>query len=153
MCTSADGEQPLKAAIDRQRRDKLDSNDSLVHRGGDCRPDNQRIEGSTSFAQPKLYRMDFFFSFGGLDRNGAEQMKCWMVAVAVVALIAPSMAYARGGKTMAENGQVVHSRRAGVIMHRAVPPFRGVHVYEGRQSKNMPYHYGVYGPSGYEMGR
>lgn len=28
-------------------------------------------------------------------------------------------------------GQVVHSRRAAVIAHRAVPPFRGVHVYEG----------------------
>jgi hypothetical protein len=27
-------------------------------------------------------------------------------------------------------GQVVHSRRAPVIMHRSVPPFRGVHVYQ-----------------------
>ena len=29
-------------------------------------------------------------------------------------------------------GQVVHTRRAPVIMHRAVPPFHGVHVYGGR---------------------
>jgi hypothetical protein len=36
------------------------------------------------------------------------------------------------GRTTAPNGQVVHSRRAPVIMHRAVPPFRGVHVYGGR---------------------
>lgn len=27
-------------------------------------------------------------------------------------------------------GQVVHTRRAPVVMHRAVPPFRGVHVYQ-----------------------
>jgi hypothetical protein len=38
-------------------------------------------------------------------------------------------AFARG-KTYTAGGQVVHSRRAGVIMHKAVPPFAGVHVYE-----------------------
>lgn len=76
-------------------------------------------------------------------------MKRWMIAVAVVALVAPSMAFARGNKTMAENGQVVHSRRAGVIMHRMVPPFHGVHVYEGRQAKQSRANYGWYG---YQMG-
>jgi hypothetical protein len=30
-------------------------------------------------------------------------------------------------------GHVVHTRRAPVVLHRAVPPFKGVHVYEGRQ--------------------
>jgi hypothetical protein len=30
-------------------------------------------------------------------------------------------------------GHVVHSRRAPVIAHRVVPPFKGVHVYEGRR--------------------
>lgn len=39
-------------------------------------------------------------------------------------------AFARGSKTYTANGQVVHSRRAGVIMHKAVPPYAGVHVYE-----------------------
>ena len=72
-------------------------------------------------------------------------MKRWMVALALVALTMPSAAWARGTKTLAENGQVVHSRRAGVIMHRAVPPFRGVHVYAGRQGKQAN---AVHGASG-----
>ena len=67
-------------------------------------------------------------------------MKCWMVALALIAMTMPSAAWARGGKSIAPNGQVVHSRRAGVIMHRAVPPFRGVHVYEGgRQGRQAGY--------------
>ena len=28
--------------------------------------------------------------------------------------------------------QVVHTRVAPVIMHRVLPPYRGVHVYQGR---------------------
>jgi len=28
--------------------------------------------------------------------------------------------------------QVVHTRVAPVIMHRVLPPYRGIHVYEGR---------------------
>jgi hypothetical protein len=28
---------------------------------------------------------------------------------------------------------VVHTRRAPVVMHRAVPPYKGVHVYQGRR--------------------
>ena len=31
------------------------------------------------------------------------------------------------------NGHVVHTRRAPVVAHRVVPPFKGVHVYEGRR--------------------
>jgi hypothetical protein len=58
-------------------------------------------------------------------------MKRWIFALAIVALAMPSSAYARGARYMADNGQVVHSRRAPVIMHRVVPPFRGVHVYQG----------------------
>lgn len=30
---------------------------------------------------------------------------------------------------------VVHSRKAPVVMHRALPPFKGQHVYEGRVEK------------------
>ncbi len=77
-------------------------------------------------------------------------MKSWMVAMALVALAVPSAAWARGTKTMAENGQIVHSRRAGVIMHRAVPPFRGVHVYEGRVAKQAG---SVYSSAGRQMGQ
>ena len=28
--------------------------------------------------------------------------------------------------------QVVHTRVAPVIVHRVLPPYRGIHVYEGR---------------------
>jgi len=33
-------------------------------------------------------------------------------------------------RQQAVNGQVVHTRAAPVVLHRAVPPFKGVHVYE-----------------------
>ena len=56
-------------------------------------------------------------------------MRIAMLSLLVVsALVLP--AFARGGKSYTVGGQVVHSRRAGVIMHKAVPPFTGVHVYE-----------------------
>jgi hypothetical protein len=34
------------------------------------------------------------------------------------------------------NGHVVHSRMAPVLLHRAVPPFKGVHTYQGQASRN-----------------
>jgi hypothetical protein len=33
------------------------------------------------------------------------------------------------------SGHVIHTRRAPVVMHRALPPFKGQHVYEGRVEK------------------
>lgn len=30
---------------------------------------------------------------------------------------------------------VAHTRRAPVVMHRALPPFKGQHVYAGREEK------------------
>jgi hypothetical protein len=39
------------------------------------------------------------------------------------------------GEQRATGGQVVHSRRAPVVAHRLVPPFRGVHVYAGRSGR------------------
>ena len=30
------------------------------------------------------------------------------------------------------NGRVVHTRVAPVVVHRVLPPFRGIHVYQGR---------------------
>ncbi len=32
-------------------------------------------------------------------------------------------------------GQVVHTRLAPVVAHRVLPPYRGVHVYEGRPAR------------------
>ena len=53
-------------------------------------------------------------------------MKTLLLALAVV--LAPSLVHAR--QYAAGNGHVVHTRRAPVVLHRAVPPFKGVHVYE-----------------------
>lgn len=44
--------------------------------------------------------------------------------------VSAAPAFARGRSY--SGGHVVHSRRAPVIMHRAVPGGGGVHVYAGR---------------------
>jgi hypothetical protein len=46
------------------------------------------------------------------------------LSLAVAVSTAQARQYSNG------RGQVVHTRRAPVVMHRAVPPFRGVHVYQ-----------------------
>jgi hypothetical protein len=33
------------------------------------------------------------------------------------------------------SGQVVHSRMAPVLLHRAVPPFKGVHTYQSDRTR------------------
>ncbi|MFN0020597.1 MAG: hypothetical protein ACKVP0_20255 [Pirellulaceae bacterium] len=59
-------------------------------------------------------------------------MKTAFFALTLIAIscLAPLAAEARprGG----QGGSVVHSRRGPVILHRALPPFRGQHVYGGR---------------------
>jgi hypothetical protein len=50
-----------------------------------------------------------------------------MIALLVVSTAAPTFAR---GRSYA-GGNVVHSRRAPVIMHRAIPGGGGVHVYHG----------------------
>ena len=35
----------------------------------------------------------------------------------------------------ASGSQIVHTRRAPVIAHKVVPPFKGVHVYQGRAAR------------------
>ena len=56
-----------------------------------------------------------------------------ILAVVVLVLIASS------GVTRADQAvsseQVVHSRPAPVIVRKVVPPFCGVHVYQGRISR------------------
>ena len=49
---------------------------------------------------------------------------------ALILLAAPFTV--RGDQQYVANSQVVHTRRAPVVAHRLVPPFRGVHVYQGR---------------------
>jgi hypothetical protein len=75
-------------------------------------------------------------------------MKKLLVAAILLAL--PALAYAR--KTADNSGHIVHNRRAGVIMHRAVPPFHGVHVYEGgRRMSNESFAHPNYGFSGADV--
>lgn len=61
-------------------------------------------------------------------------MRTLLVIATAMALALPIIARAeRRGAMPTGGGQVVHSRRAPVALHRAVPPYRGVHVYQGRQ--------------------
>lgn len=56
-------------------------------------------------------------------------MKFWTLMLGILTLaVASSSAEARQSSN--GRGQVVHTRRAPVALHRAVPPFRGVHVYQ-----------------------
>jgi hypothetical protein len=55
------------------------------------------------------------------------------IAILLATLIATIFTTATLARQRAEGGHVVHSRRAPVALHRAVPPFKGVHVYQGRQ--------------------
>ncbi len=50
--------------------------------------------------------------------------------IAVMLLTSPVSLFAE--QYTNSNGQVVHTRLAPVIAHKAVPPFRGVHTYQGR---------------------
>jgi hypothetical protein len=59
-------------------------------------------------------------------------MRSIAIVLAFVSIAAP--AFARGGKSYSASGQVVHSRRAPVLMHKAVPPYGGVHVYEKKET-------------------
>lgn len=53
----------------------------------------------------------------------------WLLIVAVLAISFPAAAQAR--QYVGNDGRVVHTRRAPVVMHRALPPFKGQHVYQG----------------------
>jgi hypothetical protein len=52
----------------------------------------------------------------------------------VFALAIPAAARAERHAAYINGGEhVVHTRRAPVVLHRAVPPYKGVHVYQGRR--------------------
>jgi hypothetical protein len=51
--------------------------------------------------------------------------------VVFVLLLAAAPLIARANR-YASGRHVVHTRRAPVVAHRLVPPFHGVHTYEGR---------------------
>jgi hypothetical protein len=53
--------------------------------------------------------------------------------IAVMLLASPVSLLAEQYAT--SNGQVVHTRLAPVVAHKVVPPFRGVHAYQGRAGR------------------
>ena len=57
--------------------------------------------------------------------------KCFLALVMVVSAFVPASA----AKRAAPSGQVIHTRRAPVAMHRMSPPYRGNHVYENPPSE------------------
>jgi hypothetical protein len=60
-------------------------------------------------------------------------MRALVVLFALAALM-PATARAERYAAFFNGGEhVVHTRRAPVMLHRAVPPYKGVHVYQGRR--------------------
>ena len=53
--------------------------------------------------------------------------------IAVLVFTSPVSLFAE--QHVAPNGQVVHTRLAPVVAHKVVPPFRGVHAYQGRAGR------------------
>lgn len=57
-------------------------------------------------------------------------MRHLVLSTLALGLGAAGAASAEARQYASGNGQIVHTRRAPVVLHRAVPPFRGVHVYQ-----------------------
>lgn len=55
-----------------------------------------------------------------------------MRAIALIAVLVFASPMSVFAEQYSRGGQVVHTRLAPVIAHKAVPPFRGVHTYQGR---------------------
>jgi hypothetical protein len=68
-----------------------------------------------------------------VSNEGPIAMRTLLLAAAVVVALSSVVRAERAGTAMMADGHVVHSRRGAVIFHRALPPFRGVHVYQGRR--------------------
>jgi len=57
-----------------------------------------------------------------------------LLTLFVFASLLPATALAERYGAFINGGEhVVHTRRAPVVLHRAVPPYKGVHVYQGRR--------------------
>jgi hypothetical protein len=55
-----------------------------------------------------------------------------MRAIALITVLILGSPLSVFAEQYASNGQVVHTRLAPVVAHKVVPPFRGVHTYQGR---------------------
>jgi hypothetical protein len=58
-----------------------------------------------------------------------------MRRIALIALLIVALPGVARSEQYASGGQVIHTRLAPVVAHRIVPPFRGVHVYQGRSRR------------------
>jgi hypothetical protein len=63
-----------------------------------------------------------------------------MKRLALAAILLGALPLPLQANQWASGGHVVHNRRAPVILHRLVPPFYGVHVYESPRAAHD--HYG-----------
>jgi hypothetical protein len=57
-------------------------------------------------------------------------MRFATLILVLVLVLAP--AAVRAEQYVTADGHVIHTRLAPVIAHKVVPPYRGVHVYQGR---------------------
>ena len=55
--------------------------------------------------------------------------------LALLAMLLLGTPVAQADRRTDSQGHVVHTRMAPVLLHRAVPPFKGVHVYQGSAAK------------------
>jgi hypothetical protein len=58
-----------------------------------------------------------------------------MRTAALIALLLVASPAAARAEQYASGSHVVHTRLAPVVAHKVVPPFRGVHVYQGRTAR------------------
>jgi len=50
-------------------------------------------------------------------------------------LLVIALSSAASAEQFASGDHIVHTRLAPVIAHKVVPPFKGVHVYQGRPAR------------------
>jgi len=66
-------------------------------------------------------------------------MQLWenitMKTIVLFCLILVTMPALATAEQYVEGNHGVHTRAAPVIVHRVLPPFRGVHVYQGRSAR------------------
>jgi hypothetical protein len=58
-----------------------------------------------------------------------------MRSATLLAFLVIALTSAAQAEQYASGDHVVHTRLAPVIAHKVVPPFRGVHVYQGRAAR------------------
>jgi hypothetical protein len=64
-----------------------------------------------------------------------NQRRNFMRSALLFGLLVITLSSAANAEQYASGDHVVHTRLAPVIAHKVVPPFKGVHVYEGRAAR------------------